>query len=51
LLLLPPAQHSDVKRDSAAVGSDIDESAHLMRIARSVPGDGEAGFEIGRGRR
>jgi len=36
-LLLPLSQHPDVKRNSVQVGSDIDDSPHLMLIARSVP--------------
>ena len=37
-LLLPLAQHPDVRRDSAPIGSDIDESPRLMIVARSEPG-------------
>jgi predicted permease len=38
-LLLPLAQHPDVRRDSVHVGSDIDTTPHLMLIARSAPGE------------
>ncbi|MFH1604049.1 MAG: ABC transporter permease, partial [Pseudomonadota bacterium] len=38
-LLLPLAQHSDVRRDSVHVGSDMDTTPHLMLIARSAPGE------------
>jgi predicted permease len=38
-LLLPLAQHPDIRRDSVQVGSDIDDAPHLMVIARSVPGE------------
>jgi len=38
-LLLPLAQHPDVRRNSVEVGSDIDESPHLMLIARSAAGE------------
>lgn len=41
-LLLPLAQHPDVRRDSVQVGSDIDESPHMMLIARSAPGESAA---------
>ena len=37
-LLLPLSQHPDVRRDSAPIGSDIDESPRLMIVARSEPG-------------
>jgi predicted permease len=37
-LLLPLSQHSDVRRDSAPIGDDIDESPRLMVVARSEPG-------------
>jgi len=36
-LLLPLSQHPDVKRNSVQVGSDIDETPHLMLIGRSAP--------------
>ena len=38
-LLLPLSQHPDVRRDSAPIGSDIDESPRLMIVARSEPGE------------
>src|SRR5262245_54513023 len=38
-LLLPLDQHADILRDSAPVGSDIDETPHLMLVARSAPGE------------
>jgi hypothetical protein len=37
-LLLPLSQHPDVRRDSAPIGSDIDETPRLMIVARSEPG-------------
>jgi putative ABC transport system permease protein len=37
-LLLPLSQHPDLRRDSAPIGSDIDESPRLMIVARSEPG-------------
>jgi ABC-type antimicrobial peptide transport system permease subunit len=38
-LVLPLAQHPDVVRDSVQVGSDIDDSPHVILIARSAPGE------------
>jgi putative ABC transport system permease protein len=38
-LLLPLAQHPDVKRNSVSVGSDIDTTPRLMLVARSAPGE------------
>jgi predicted permease len=37
-LLLPLSQHPDVRRDSAPIGSDIDETPRLMIVARGEPG-------------
>jgi hypothetical protein len=38
-LLVPLAQHADLLGDSVPIGSDIDETPHLMVIARSAPGE------------
>src|SRR6185369_12685266 len=38
-LLLPLAQHADIRGDSVRIGSDIDITPHLMVIARSAPGE------------
>jgi hypothetical protein len=35
-LLLPLAQHADVRRDSVRIGSDLDTTPHLLLIARST---------------
>ncbi len=37
-LLLPLAQHPDIRKDSVGVGSDIDDTPHVFLIARSAPG-------------
>jgi hypothetical protein len=38
-LLLPLSQHANVRRDSAPITSDFDESPRLMLIARSRPAE------------
>ncbi|MGH9373714.1 MAG: FtsX-like permease family protein [Vicinamibacterales bacterium] len=38
-LLLPLAQHSDIRKDSAPISNDLDETPHVMLIARSAAGE------------
>src|SRR5690606_6387848 len=38
-LLLPLAQYRDVMRDSVRANDDLGGGAHLMLVARSVPGE------------